>query len=62
MFEIQDDGDHYVLRIPKESAPSSSGKTIVIGSTHGNKRTDLTVEKRYVYASVNLYYYPEDKR
>jgi hypothetical protein len=36
-------------------APSASGKTLVVASTHGNQATTATVEGKPVIIGVNAY-------
>ena len=36
-------------------APSASGKTLVVASTHGNQVTDLKIEGQPVVIGVNAY-------
>jgi hypothetical protein len=45
-----------VIRIPmQEPTPSSSGKTLVVASSHGNQQTTATVNSKPVYVGVNAY-------
>lgn len=45
-----------VIRLPLQSpAPSASGKTLVVASSHGNQPTAATVEGRPVVVGVNAY-------
>jgi hypothetical protein len=46
-----------VIRLPlnKTPVPSSSGKTLVIASTHGNQKTDAVVNGQPVVIGVNAY-------
>ena len=46
-----------VIRVPLNSTPtrSSSGKTLVVASSHGNKQTELEIEGRPVIVGVNAY-------
>ena len=50
-------GDELVLRIPLNAKPekSSSGKTLVVASTYGNKETDCVVDGKKVIVGVNAY-------
>jgi hypothetical protein len=50
-------GDELVLRIPMNTKPekSSSGKTLVVASTYGNKETDCVVDGKKVIVGVNAY-------
>ena len=40
---------------------SRSGKTLVIASSHGNRRTSLKVDKNNVIVNANAYIRPEKK-
>jgi hypothetical protein len=45
-----------VIRLPlQQPAPSSSGKTLVVASTHGNKTTTATVDGKPIVVGVNAY-------
>ena len=45
-----------VIRIPmQEPRPSSSGKTLVVASTNGNKTTDVQVQGQNVIIGLNAY-------
>ena len=39
----------------QEPAPSASGKTLVVATTHGNQPTDVTVNGKPVIVGVNAY-------
>ena len=39
----------------QESTPSSSGKTLVVASTHGNVPTDVEINDKPVIVGVNAY-------
>lgn len=39
----------------QEPTPSSSGKTLVVASTHGNQPTDVQVNGKPVIVGVNAY-------
>ena len=39
----------------QEPTPSSSGKTLVVASTHGNVPTDVQVDGKSVIVGVNAY-------
>ena len=39
----------------QEPTPSTSGKTLVVGTTHGNVPTDVQVEGKPVIVGVNAY-------
>jgi hypothetical protein len=45
-----------VIRIPiQEPAPSASGKTLVVASSHGNQVTTAQVNGKPVYVGINAY-------
>jgi hypothetical protein len=46
-----------VIRLPINKTPvlSSSGKTLVVASTHGNQKTDAVVNGQPVIVGVNAY-------
>jgi hypothetical protein len=50
-------GNKLVIEIPINAVPvpSSSGKTLVIASTHGNKVTDAQVNGKNVVLGLNAY-------
>jgi hypothetical protein len=51
------EGEFLVIRVPLNPTPtrSSSGKTLVVASTHGNKQTDLEIDGKPVIVGVNAY-------
>jgi hypothetical protein len=53
------EGDFLVIRVPLNATPtpSSSGKTLVIASSHGNKQTELEIDGKPVFLGVNAYVY-----
>ncbi len=48
---------YLVIRVPLNPTPnrSSSGKTLVIASSHGNKQTELEIEGKPVIVGCNAY-------
>jgi hypothetical protein len=56
-MEIRIEGNNLVIAIPMEKPlkPSSSGKTLVVASTHGNIVTNVQVEGKPVIVGVNAY-------
>jgi hypothetical protein len=56
-FSAKLDGDELVIRVPMNEKPerSTSGKTLVVASTHGNKETDVVVGGKKVVVGVNAY-------
>jgi hypothetical protein len=51
------EGNELVIRLPlnKSPVPSSSGKTLVVASSHGNRTTEATVNGQPVVIGVNAY-------
>ncbi len=50
-----------VIRLPMNEKPvrSTSGKTLVVASSHGNKETDLVVQDCKVIVGINAYIKPD---
>jgi len=47
---------HLVLTLPLQTPTNSkSGKTLVVASTHGNQKTDVTINGKPVTVGVNAY-------
>jgi hypothetical protein len=47
---------HLVIRIPmQEPAPSSSGKTLVVATSHGKQVTAAVVNGKPVFVGCNAY-------
>lgn len=56
------DGNNLVITIPlQHPTPSTSGKTLVVASSKGNKQTEATVEGQPVIIGLNAYIYPPAK-
>ena len=53
------EGEFLVIRVPLNPipTPSTSGKTLVVASSHGNKETEVEVQGKRVYIGVNAYVY-----
>lgn len=51
------EGDYLVIRVPMNAkpVPSSSGKTLVVASSHGNKQTEVEIQGKPVIVGVNAY-------
>lgn len=48
-----------VIRVPlQEPTPSSTGKTLVVASSHGNQKTDALVNGKPVIVGLNAYIKP----
>ena len=56
-FSAQIGGGETILGIHLNAKPekSSSGKTLVVASTYGNKETDCVVDGKKVIVGVNAY-------
>jgi hypothetical protein len=56
-FSATLEGDELVIRLPMNEKPerSTSGKTLVVASTRGNKETDVIVDGKKVVVGVNAY-------
>jgi len=51
------EGEYLVLRVPMNAKPipSSTGKSLVVASSHGNKQTEVEVQGKPVIVGVNAY-------
>lgn len=51
------EGEYLVIRVPlnPKPMPSSTGKTLVVASSHGNKQTEVEVQGKPVIVGVNAY-------
>jgi hypothetical protein len=51
------EGDELVIRLPLNESPvlSSSGKHLVIASTHGNRTTEAVINGQPIILGVNAY-------
>lgn len=48
-----------VIRVQlQEPTPSSTGKTLVVASSHGNQKTDALVDGKPVIVGLNAYIKP----
>ena len=57
MLSAKIEGRDLVIRLPLNPTPtpSSTGKTLVVASSHGNKKTDAKVNGQPVIIGVNAY-------
>lgn len=53
--EIDEKNKELVISIPISPAPSASGKSIVLASTHGNQPTQAIYDGKPVIIGVNAY-------
>lgn len=62
--EVSDDESCLVITIPFEEDPeeSKSGKTIIQASTHGAMQTDVEIDGKPLFVSLNAYIYKKDKK
>jgi hypothetical protein len=45
-----------ILKLPlQKPTPSSTGKTLVVASTHGNQPTTVTVDGKILFVGCNAY-------
>jgi len=51
------EGEYLVIRVPMNAkpTPSSTGKTLVVAPSHGNKQTEVEVQGKPVIVGVNAY-------
>jgi hypothetical protein len=55
-MKVTVDKGELVIRIPLgKPTPSSSGKTLVVASSHGNQVTEARVDGKPVYVGLNAY-------
>lgn len=55
-MKVTIEGKELVIRIPlQDPRPSSSGKTLVVASSNGNKKTDVQVNGQNVVVGLNAY-------
>jgi hypothetical protein len=54
-IEIKDKQIIITLDIQDPPAPSASGQTLVVASTHGNQATTATIQGKPVIVGVNAY-------
>ena len=49
------EGEYLVIRVPMNAkpTPSSTGKTLVVATSHGNKQTEVEVQGKPVIVGVN---------
>jgi len=57
------EGNDLVIRVPPNPTPvlSASGKTFVVASSHGNQKTNATVNGQPVVVGVNAYIFRQSK-
>ncbi len=63
MLKATIEGNELVIRIEMNTTPkaSTSGKTLVIASSHGNQKTEAVVNGQSVIVGVNAYIHRQAK-
>jgi len=58
-MKVTEENGELVIRIPMNKTPtlSSTGKTLVVASSKGNKETEVKVNGKNVIVGVNAYTY-----
>ena len=61
MVTAKIEGNELVIRLPLNPTPvrSTTGKTLVVASSHGNKPTAATINGQPVIVGVNAYLQPK---
>jgi len=55
-IEVKQEGNVLVIRIPMQApTPSTTGKTLVVASTHGNIETPVQVQGKTLKLGLNAY-------
>jgi hypothetical protein len=51
------EGEYLVIRVPMNAkpTPSSTGKTLVVATSHGNKQTEVEIDGKPLFVGVNAY-------
>jgi hypothetical protein len=57
--EIKNGSLIITMPINKKPKESSSGKTLIVASSGGNKETEVKVEGKPLFVGVNAYVFPE---
>jgi hypothetical protein len=63
MLKASIEGNELVIRVPLNATPiaSSTGKTLVVASSHGNQKTEAIVNGQAVIVGVNAYIHRQAK-
>jgi hypothetical protein len=64
MLSAKIEGNELVIRVPMNPTPmpsKSSGKTLIVASSHGNQETEAEVNGQKVRVGVNAYIYRDAK-
>ena len=55
-MEVKIENDKLIISIElQKPAPSASGKTLVVATTHGNVTTDCIIDGKLVVVGLNAY-------
>jgi len=56
-MKVSIENNELVIRIPVENPPqpSASGKTLVVASSRGNVKTDVTIQGKPITIGLNAY-------
>jgi hypothetical protein len=55
-METKIEDGHLIVKLPLQTpTPSSTGKTLVVASSHGNQPTTATIDGKPVIVGVNAY-------
>lgn len=55
-MDVKIEGGELVIRIPmQEPTESSSGKTLVVASSHGNQKTGAVIDGKPIIVGLNAY-------
>ena len=57
MMNVEQKGNKIIITIDaeKKPAPSASGKTLVVASSHGNQATGVLIDGKPLIVGVNAY-------
>jgi len=63
MLKAKIEGNDLVIRVPLNGTPvlSASGKSLVVASSHGNQKTEATVNGQPVIVGANAYIFRQSK-
>jgi hypothetical protein len=55
-------GKNFIIELPLQTRrPSTSGKSMVVGSSCGVRRSAVKVNGKTVYVTVNAFCYPDER-
>jgi hypothetical protein len=62
-MQVAIEGNDLVVRLPlEEPTPSTSGKTLIVASSHGSHETTATFNGKPIIVGCNAYVYAKDKK